>query len=346
MYRASTIYWVVQLIGWGLFCSMIAATSFLQEEFTDKTLFKLLELYIFLIAVTHGLRYLLVRLNWLNLKLAPLIPRILLLNFSASIVLLLLINLSSTLFLNEPFIPFVEFIVNALLYTIFFIMWSAVYLTYHLLRKSRKQELKNLKLQASHHEIELKTLRDQLNPHFLFNSLNSIRALIEIDPITAKSAITTLSNLLRNSLQMGKKPQVSLAEEINLVTEYLKLEKIRFEERLTYNIHLEVNKSIEIPPFLIQTMAENGIKHGVSKSTKGGIIEIHVYKDQNKLKLEVTNTGASYSPNDFDGIGIINTKRRLVLRYGDQAGFSIKNENDRVIACVWINENQFKKQIV
>lgn len=344
MNRASTIYWIVQLIGWGLFCSMIAITSYLGGEFDGNTPYKLVELYVFLVLVTHGMRFLLVHLNWLNLKLTPLIPRVLLLNFSASLVLLLLINISSVLFFGDSFIPLIEFIINSLLYTIFFVMWSAVYLTYHLLRKSRKQELKNLKLEASHHEIELKTLRDQLNPHFLFNSLNSIRALIEIDPTTAKSAITTLSNLLRNSLQMGKKSQVSISEEVNLVTEYLKLEKIRFEERLTYNIKVEVNDKIEIPPFLIQTMAENGIKHGISKSTTGGIIDIRVYTSEGDLKLEVTNTGGKFTPKNIEGIGIINTKRRLAIQYGDDAGFSIKNEKDRVVALVWISQNQFKNK--
>lgn len=345
MYRASAIYWVVQLIGWGLFCAMIAITSYLQGEFTGNTPYKLIELYIFLVLVTHGMRFLLVRLNWVNLKLTPLIPRVVLLTFTTSLVLLLLINLSSVIILGEPFIPLIEFIINSLLYTIFFLMWAAVYLTYHLLRKSRKQELKNLKLEASHHEIELKTLRDQLNPHFLFNSLNSIRALIEIDPTTAKSAITTLSNLLRNSLQMGKKSQVKISEEVNLVKEYLRLEKIRFEERLTYNIDLDVNDNIEIPPFLIQTMAENGIKHGISKSTDGGLIDIRIYKFEDRLMLEVTNTGGKFTPNNIEGIGIINTKRRLAIQYGESAGFSIKNENDRVVALVWINENQFKNNI-
>jgi two-component system LytT family sensor kinase len=345
MHRASAIYWVVQLVGWGLFCAMIAITSYISGDFKGNTPFKLIELYVFLVLVTHGMRYLLVRLNWVNLKLTPLIPRVLILNFSASIVLLLLINTSSVFLFGESFIPLIEFIINSLLYTIFFVMWSAVYLTYHLLRKSRKQELQNLKLEASHHEIELKTLRDQLNPHFLFNSLNSIRALIEIDPTTAKSAITNLSNLLRNSLQMGKKSQVTISEEVNLVKEYLRLEKIRFEERLAYNIDVEVNDRIEIPPFLIQTMAENGIKHGISKNTTGGVIDIRIYKQKENLNLEVTNTGGKFAPNDIEGIGIINTKRRLAIQYGDNAGFSIKNEKDRVVALVWINQNQFKNKI-
>lgn len=342
MQKASPIYWIVQILGWGLFCILITITLYEQGELKDNTQFKLIELYVLLILVTHGMRYLLVRLNWLNLKLTPLIPRVLLLNIAAAITLLLLINLSSFIFLEESFIPFVEFILNALLYAIFFIMWSAVYLTYHLLRKSRKQELHNLKLEASHHEIELKTLRDQLNPHFLFNSLNSIRALIEIEPSTAKSAITTLSNLLRNSLQMGKKTQVTLADELGLVKEYLKLEKIRFEERLNYDIKIEVNDQIEIPPFIIQTLTENAIKHGISKKAEGGSITIRIYQENKKINLEVTNSGGNYTPTADRGIGLINTKRRLEIQYGENAGFSIKNENDQVKAHVWIQQKELK----
>lgn len=343
MHKASTIYWIVQILGWGLFCSMIAITSFMQGELKENTPFKLLELYVLLICVTHGMRYLLVRFNWLNLKLAPLIPRVLILNLVASILLLLIINLSSSIFLDESFIPFLEFIINTLLYSIFFMMWSAVYLSYHLLRKSRKQELHNLKLESSHHEIELKTLRDQLNPHFLFNSLNSIRALIEVDPKTAKEAITTLSNLLRNSLQMGKKLQVTLAEEVQLVKEYLSLEKIRFEERLEYTINIDANNQLEIPPFLIQTLAENAIKHGVSKKTSGGRIDINVYLEDNTLKIDVINTGGKYISNNTEGIGIINTKRRLEIQYGENAGFSIKNEENHVKANVWIKQRELKR---
>src|SRR5690554_8217460 len=120
-----------------------------------------------------------------------------------------------------------EFLVNILMYSIFFIMWTAVYLTYHLMQITRLQEIYNLKLKTSQTQNELKTLRDQLNPHFLFNSLNSICALIEFDPETAKSSITTLSSLLINSLLLGKKSYITLKEELQLVNEYLE----RSEER-------------------------------------------------------------------------------------------------------------------
>lgn len=345
MQRASAIYWVVQLLGWGIFCSLIAITTYVQGEFSNETAFRLLELYVLLVLVTHGMRYTLLRFDWLNLKLTPLIPRVLLLNVLASAVLLFVSSLVSYLVFNETLGRPIEIIINILLYTIFFIMWSAVYLTYHLLRKSRKQELDNLKLIASNHEIELKTLRDQLNPHFLFNSLNSIRALIEIDPVTAKSAITTLSNILRDSLKLGKKSLIHLEEEIKLVSEYLKLEKIRFEERLTYNVTCEVDDQLLIPPFLLQTMTENAIKHGVSKKASGGLVDVSAYEKDDKVYLEVINSGAPYIQSDQQGIGIVNTKRRLEIQFGEHAGFSIENKDNKVCAFVWIDKNELKNKL-
>ena len=342
MQRASAIYWVVQLLGWGTFCTLIAITTIVAEEFDSETAIRLVELFFLLILVTHGMRYLLLKFDWLNLKLAPLIPRVLLLNVGASATLLFISALFSYIVFDEDLGRPIEIIINILLYTIFFIMWSAVYLTYHLLRKSRKQELHNLKLVASNHEIELKTLRDQLNPHFLFNSLNSIRALIEIDPVTAKSSITTLSNILRDSLQLGKRSLIKLEEELNLVSEYLKLEKIRFEERLTYSIDCSVDKNVQIPPFLLQTMTENAIKHGISKKADGGIVDVNVYEKMDKIFLEVINSGGQYTPSNLEGIGIRNTRRRLEIQFGTNAGFDIQNKDGKVSAHVWINKNEIK----
>lgn len=343
MHRASALYWLVQLLGWGVFCGLIAITAYVQGDFTQESALRLTTLYTLLVIVTHGMRFTLIKFSWLELKLAPLVPRVLLLNIAASIVLMILSSLISYIIFGEYIGRLIEIIINILLYSVFFIMWSAVYLTYHLFRKSRKQELDNLKLIASNHEIELKTLRDQLNPHFLFNSLNSIRALIEIDPSTAKSAITTLSNLLRDSLKLGKHSLIRLDEEVTLVGEYLKLEKIRFEERLTYSVHCQVQTDILIPPFLLQTMTENAIKHGISKKASGGIVDVNIYSKNNKVYLEVVNTGALFKSDGSPGIGIQNTKRRLEIQFGKNAGFDIQNIDNKVRAHVWISRDEIKK---
>jgi len=342
MGKTKFLYWVIQLLSWGAFCGMIGAASIIQGQFTDRIFLKLVLLYFLLILITHMIRWVFINKNWLNLKVSQLIPRTIALILSLSVVLLIINNTFGYFFFKDEWILGVELLINVLLYSLFLMMWSAVYLSYHLMQKSRLQEINNLRLNASQTENELKTLRDQLNPHFLFNSLNSIRALIELDPETAKSAITTLSNLLRNSLLLGKKLQITLLEELELVNEYLKLEKIRFEERLNYNIDNQISETIYIPPFVIQGMAENAIKHGISKSSKKGEINIRIFYQEDQLIMEVVNTG-KYVERKEIGIGLVNTKRRLEIIYGENAGFEIKNDKNRVNTHIWINKNQLKQ---
>jgi len=339
MKKHKLLFWIVQLVTWGILCGIIGIAAVIQGDFNSRTSLKLVELYILLISLSNIIRLVFIKKNWLNLKLAPLIPRVIGFSFFLASVLMLVTNFSNFLFFQDNWLTFSEFFVNTLLYSLFLIMWSAVYLTYHLLQKSRLQEINNLRLQASHTENELKALRDQLNPHFLFNSLNSIRALIEIEPSTAKSAITTLSSLLRNSLLLGKKSLISLQEEMQLVEEYLKLEKIRYEERLTYDLVNEATSRIFIPPFLLQSMVENAIKHGISKKVKGGEIKVYIRFESNNLILEVINDG-NYNEKQNFGIGIKNTKRRLEIIYGKAAGFEIKNIQNKVHTHIWINKVQ------
>jgi len=339
MGKSKILYWIVQLIAWGILCGIIGIAAVIQGDFNSQTALKLTELYILLIFFSNIIRWVFIKRNWLNLKLAPLISRVMSFVFFLSMLLMVITNLSNLIFFQVQWISFSEFLINTLLYSLFLIMWSAVYLTYHLLQKSRLQELNNLKLQASQTESELKTLRDQLNPHFLFNSLNSIRALIEIEPNTAKSANTTLSSLLRSSLLLGRKSLISLQDELQLVEEYLKLEKIRYEERLSYTLKNEVQSTVLIPPFLIQSMVENAIKHGISKRVKGGEINVHVRYENNNLLMEVINDG-EFEEDNNSGIGIQNTKRRLEIIFGRSAGFEIKNINNKVHSYIWINQVQ------
>lgn len=340
MKAASRWYWVAQFIGWGLFCLLIAVTQIILDEFTSETLRQLITVFVLAIIISHGIRFFLLKFNWINLKFAPLIPRALILNYCASVVLVATILGVSTIFedIKEDDPSLGELFINTWVYMLFLLLWTAIYLTYHLFQKSRNQELLNLKLESSQHEIELKTLRDQLNPHFLFNSLNSIRALVAVDPDTAKEAITTLSSLLRSSLQMGKKTQVPLKDEIQLVKEYLALEKIRFEERLEVSYKINANESLLIPPFIIQTLAENAVKHGISKKAKGGIVTIEVDATHSSLYVHVGNSG-KLSETYSEGIGLSNSKRRLELQYGDEAKFSLQQNDDLVVASITLPIN-------
>lgn len=216
-----------------------------------------------------------------------------------------------------------------------FLVWCGFYYAYIILEKSKAQEILNLKWEASKNEIELKNLRAQLNPHFLFNSLNSIRALVGINPEQAKTSITELSTLLRQSINLGKMRVISLRDELDLVKIYLDLEQIRFEERLRTGYEIaEDSLSCEIPPLMIQTIVENGIKHGISKSIDGGVIHLRSSFSNNELQLEIRNTGTLDLSQDSRGIGVSNSKKRLEILYGSEAEFSIFQEKEDVIVKI------------
>jgi LytS/YehU family sensor histidine kinase len=202
----------------------------------------------------------------------------------------------------------------------------------------KKKEIESLIWEAAVKDYELRTLKSQLNPHFMFNAMNSIRALIEEDPESAKVAITKLSNILRYSLQMERMERVPLEDEIETVKNYLDLERIRFEDRLNYKLDVDkATEKIEIPPMMIQTLVENGIKHGVSKQTRGGEIKLtsKVLSTENgsKLKIEIRNSGhfSEEQLKNSSGFGVSNTKHRLNLLFGENANFSIKNENGETV---------------
>ena len=218
---------------------------------------------------------------------------------------------------------------------ILFLLWSGFYYVFAIVEKSRAQEILNLKWEASKNEIELKNLRAQLNPHFLFNSLNSIRALIGLNPEQAKTSVTQLSSLLRKTICLGKLRVISLKEELDLVKIYLDLEQVRFEERLSTDFQIsQESLSLEIPPLMIQTVVENAIKHGISQSIDGGIVRVISHKRENTLEITVSNSGLLKIDQKEEGIGISNTKKRLEILYGKDASFSISQVDDEVVVKI------------
>lgn len=303
--------------------------------------------FVFGITLTHLMRYFFIRMGWLNMRLTNLISRVLITSLVVAAIMAFLDSLISHFLLNInskesiPFkLSFVEFLLECFATLIFFILWNGVYFTFHFFRRSKEQEVNNLQLTASHNEMELKNLRSQLNPHFLFNSLNSIRALIDIEPYRAQENITKLSNLLRKSLIIGSEQLVLLEEELLIVQDYLDLEKVRFEERL--NVIFEIDKqvtSVLIPPFILQTLIENALKHGIGQLINGGTVWIRAKKTAQTTVLEVENTGNLHSgKKDSIGIGVSNTLRRLELQYRGKARFNLRQNTNTVIAIIEIRE--------
>ncbi|NOT91437.1 sensor histidine kinase [Ferruginibacter sp.] len=211
-------------------------------------------------------------------------------------------------------------------------LWFLIYIVYHYLEKNRKDQLDRLKLESTVKELELKTIKSHINPHFIFNSLNSIRALVDENPERARTAITELSNILRSSMQAEKSETVSLQRELDIVTDYLALEHMRFEERLKVELDIDQDTlTQQVPPMMLQTLVENSIKHGISKLVNGGLVRIITNFKGDNLELLVQNTGQLNGKINADGFGIKSTQDRLNLMYQGKAHFEIKNMDNNMV---------------
>lgn len=215
---------------------------------------------------------------------------------------------------------------------VYLFMWNCIYFIYHYIQKNRKQQLDTLKLEALVKELELKTIKSHINPHFIFNALNSIRALIDENPERARTAITELSNILRSSMQAEKSETVSLRKELNIVKDYLALEHIRFEDRLqvVYEVD-EDTLDLPVPPMMLQTLVENAIKHGISKQMDGGIVKITSAFHEEYHQLTIENTGFLNGSINVDGFGLASTQNRLQLMFGEKAHFQITEIRNNMV---------------
>ena len=214
-------------------------------------------------------------------------------------------------------------------------IWTVLYIR---LTEKRRQETREVELKLALREAELRALEAQINPHFLFNCLNSIRALVLIDPARAQDMLTRLANVLRHSLRHDRQHTVPLASEIEAVADYLALEAVRFEERLRVQIAVDpAAAQCAVPPMLLQTLVENAIKHGIAQVSGSGDLIVRAEHRGGVIRLTVENTGQlSGVPASPNQLGIANTRERLRLLYGDQASFILNNGNGRVIATVQI----------
>jgi LytS/YehU family sensor histidine kinase len=213
------------------------------------------------------------------------------------------------------------------------IVWLLLYLA---LTATRRFQQKELRLQLSLREAELRALEAQMNPHFLFNSLNSIRALVLEDPQQAQDMITRLANILRYNLHRDLSHTVPLSSEVDVVEDYLALEAKRLEERLRVRLEIDPRaRHIPIPPMLLQCLVENAIKHGIAPRPDGGELVIAAKVAADALSLEVNNPGRIAEPaRDSTKVGLANTRERLRILYGSRASLDLRNCDGGGVAAV------------
>jgi two-component system, LytTR family, sensor kinase len=214
-------------------------------------------------------------------------------------------------------------------------VWTMLYVR---VAERRGQAARESELQLGLREAELRVLESQINPHFLFNCLNSIRALVALDGPRAQDMLTRLANVLRHSLRHERQHTVRLDAEVDAMADYLALEAVRFEDRMRVEVKVDpALNACPLPPMLLQTLVENAIKHGIGQVTGRGDLTVRAERQDGFLRLVVENTGqlreaaAASTP-----MGLANIRERLRLLYGDRASLRLEDGNGRVTATVLI----------
>ena len=340
-----SLYWRCQLLGWG---TVSVYWAYIVFERDGYSYFYTILNYILDIGIgiflTHIYRSLALKLNWKALSLKGLFVRIAPSILIMAVIYGLLVNLKwhfywvyvreTNQLLSESLSYFPVFMTGLRLMAI----WVLAYHLYHYYQREIETARQNAELSIIAKQAQLDNLAVQLNPHFLFNSLNSIKSLVIEDPKTARRAIDLLSDILRSSLYEKDATLISIKDELSLVKDYIELEKVRFEERLNMSLLMDDTlENYKVPPLSIQLLVENAIKHGIDKRIHGGSISISIQKRAEQLEIIVQNPGTIIDKGSETGIGVKNLSKRLRLQYNGEASLTLKNENeDQVTATLLI----------
>lgn len=332
-------YWLLQLLGWGFVgLVMIFFAHAYKVNISDKILLgRVAIVFTSGILVTHLLRMVIKWRAWMMQSIEKVIPKLTIALIIASLLFSLIV-LSGIDYFNlgtgssKKLSFFARLLGSSVDNGLFILPWLLIYYFYHFFQKSRRQQMDTLRLETLIKELELKTIKAHINPHFIFNALNSIRALVDENPTRARRAITELSNILRSSMQSEKMETVPFEKELSIVKDYLALENMRFESRLKTEYEIDEDTLNQpVPPMMLQTLVENAIKHGINKQINGGVIKIISDFTGDFHELTVQNTGKlSGEINEF-GFGLSSTNNRLSLLYGDKATFELKQLNGSMV---------------
>lgn len=328
-------YWICQLLGWGMLTliKLIAAVEVDRFPWLSTTTWLLL-VHAAGLGLTHGLRSYMRRQHWSEARTVSLVWRGLLASFILAIPLAGASALSPIALLQNPdlperfpaqVVPLLAFALNLVNWAFVFVIWLVVYFVAIGIRNHQASALRQSELARALQHAELRLLKSQLNPHFLFNALNTVRSLIAEDPPKAQRAVTRLANTLRYTLGAGQHELVSFERELEMVSDFLELEKMRFEERLCVVREVAAaTGTAQIPAMLLQTVVENAIKHGIAELPAGGTLRIHADLRDDVLELQVENPRPLAStPRAGEGTGLRNAEERLRLLFDSRASLEL-----------------------
>jgi len=336
--RTTLLYWTLQILCWSIFFHTQYTGEIVMAGAPPRKAAALWGCYsLASIALTQILRRAARRRGWFRHPPGALLLRIVAGTLAILIASWLLLGGLSQLVYGTPLAPLNHAfygklstgrqLINQCIFVGFVtIIWVVLYFGIVSHRDGIAARLRQAQLAEALQSAELRLLKSQLNPHFLFNALNSVRALIAADPEMAQDSVTRLARSLRYTLASGEEDCVTLARELEMVDDYLGLEALRLADRLTIERDIDASAlSAQVPIMMLQTLVENAIKHGISALKQGGALRLAVRRTDRELELEITNACPAPAPlpDANEGIGLKNLSERLRLLFGPAASLRL-----------------------
>lgn len=338
--KSQLAYWIFQLTGWGVYSlsRFFGGITVMHLPWVHFGL-QLLGVDALGFGLSHLLRDYVRRHQWRALPIRKLILRSIAAAIVCGIPLGVLTQFTDVASLQDPN-EFLEGMSSALRiqlalpvaialeivnWSALFLVWLTIYFTAIAVREYRSAQLIQSEMARALQLAELRLLKSQLNPHFLFNALNTVRSLIADNPVRAQSAVTRLANTLRYTLSSRQDELVTLSQELDIVEDYLELESMRFEDRLRIEKQVSEDAAkVRLPVMLLQTLVENAIKHGIAELPEGGLLRICAAVQDNTLNLEVENPRPAAPTRALhESVGLRNARDRLRLLFGARASLEL-----------------------
>ncbi len=333
-HRSNRLYWLCQFIGWGLYAliNFVAAAALVHPP-AARSAIDLFILSVLGLGSSHALRAYIHAHGWARLPRAARIGRVLLASSACGVAIATVKSVFGLAPWQTGDVPrelaglqhFLALVGPALNWTFLMLVWCGLYFGALSLRAHKSAQLRESELARALQLSELRGLKSQLNPHYLFNALNTVRALISIDPAAAQRAVTQLARTLRYTLGAGQDDLVTLEQELATVEDYLALESLRLGERLRVQWDIAAGaRGVRIPVMLLQTLVENAIKHGIAELAAGGLLKVAARLEGDLFSLVVENPCPNPAINaSSDGIGLRNATERLRHLFGADASLQL-----------------------